>query len=58
MLQFLLPVIQNAYTGGHMKRSIAQLGLQYPACVTMMYLHGEPAEYIAAAVIAVNQRGE
>lgn len=33
------------------------LGLQSPACIDLM-LHAESAEYVARAVLAVNQIGE
>ena len=57
-LEWLIVTIRDAYTGGAMKRSIRGLGLEYPARITSMYLDGEAPEYMAAAVIAVNQRGE
>ncbi len=57
-LEWLIVAIRDAYTGGSMKGSIRGLGLEYPAQITSMYLCGEPPEYMAAAVIAVNQGGE
>jgi hypothetical protein len=57
-LGWLIVTIRDAYTAGAMKRSIRGLGLEYPSMITSMYLSGEAPEYMEAAVIAVNQRGE
>lgn len=54
----LLKAIRDAYTGRAMKSAIRSFGFEPPEEVTSMYLHGEPAEFIQAAVIAVNQKGE
>jgi len=54
----LVKVIAQSYTGGSMKGWIRACNLRAPANVTSMYLSGEAAEYIAAAVLSVNQIGE
>jgi len=45
-------------TGRGIKSLCSMLRLAAPADVVGMYLAGEPAEYIEAAVMAVNQSGE
>lgn len=54
----LIKAIGHSYTGRSMKGWIRAANLRAPAEVTMMYLSGESAEYIAAAVLVVNQIGE
>jgi hypothetical protein len=53
----MIHFISTAYTGGGLKSIIRYMGLQHPDRVTDMYLRGEPANYIAAATLAVNQIG-
>jgi hypothetical protein len=54
----LIKVIDMSLNGGSMKAWIRACGLRHPAQVTHMYLSGESADYIAAAVLVVNQVGE
>ena len=54
----LIKIIGHSYTAGSMKSWIRAAGLRAPANVTSMYLRGESAQYIAAAVLSVNQVGE
>lgn len=49
--------IGKVQTGARMKRAVEAMGLRYPAGLTWMYLNGEASEYLAAAVLAVNQVG-
>ena len=46
------------HTGRSIKSVCRSLGLKYPARVTDMYLQGESAAYISAAIHCVNQSGE
>lgn len=46
------------HTGKGIKRACALVGLRHPADITAMYLKGESAEYLQAAVYTVNQSGE
>ena len=46
------------HTGRSIKSVCHALGLRHPAQVTDMYLRGESAEYISAAIHCVNQSGE
>ena len=54
----LAEAIRNSYTGGSLKAAVRGLGLQHPSEITSMYLRGEHSDYLAAAVMAVNQSGE
>lgn len=56
--RMLVDLIRQAYTAGAIKRIARYLGYRFPDRLTNMYLGGEPPEYIAAAILAVNQSGE
>ncbi len=54
----LVDLIRDAYTAGEIKRVLRSLGLKFPFRITDMYLNGEPPEYMAAAVVVLNQQCE
>lgn len=53
----LLGFTSYIHTAKSIKSLCRLLGLRAPAAVTSMYLVGESAEYIAAAVLSVNSVG-
>ncbi len=53
----LIRIARDAWTTRSLRNRLVSMGLTAPAGLVNMYLY-EPSEYVAAAIVAVNTRGE